>query len=279
MNRAGEDGYALVAAVASIAVFATAALVVLSAATLGTEDASAEQAQMQAVAAADAGIALSLSRLLGSDATQRWQIDGRVRSARFADASLRVTIMDEMGKVPLSQLDEKQATRLLEQAGLEGDRLLIARDSLLDWVDDDTEKRPFGAEAPYYRPSGLIPGGLIASVDELAVIRGFDAKTIARIRPYVTTYTVRTGFDGQYADPRALAVMEDGAGGAAAVDRQRELAGQTAALSFTETSPLINHPISIMVEASLAGGGHATRTMVVELTGDAGRPYVVRGYE
>lgn len=281
MRRRGEEGYALVAAVASIAVFAAMALAVLSATRMTIEDTRADQDQMRAVAAADAGIALGLSRLLADDATQRWAIDGRVRTMGFDVATLRIRIEDERGKIPLGSLDEKQATKLLEQAGLDGDHLLIARDSLLDWIDDDTQKRPFGAEGPYYRSAGLFPpGGQMASVEELAVVRGFDAATIARIRPYVTTYTVTSGFDAQFADPRALAVMDDvGAGGPAALDRARELAGQRTALSFSDASSFIDRPISIAVQATLPDGARATRTMIVDLTGVADRPYVVRGYE
>lgn len=279
--RQGEEGYALVAAVASIAVFSTMALTVLSAVRMSLEDVGAEQAQMQAVAAADAGIAFSLSRLLAEDATERWAADGRTRSWRFANADLAITIQDERGKVPLGRLNERQATKLLEQAGLRGERLLIARDSLIDWIDDDTQKRPFGAEAPYYSGAGIFPtGGRIASVGELALIRGFDAATIARIRPYVTTYTLQSGFDREYADPRALAVMDEGTdGGTAAIDRSRALAGQQTQLSFASAPSLVDRPITIRVEARQRGGGQATRAMVVELTGSTDRPYIVRAYE
>lgn len=281
MRRAGEAGYALVAAVASIAVFAAMALAIMASARMGLEDTSADQDQMRAIAAADAGIALALSRLLAADVTQRWSIDGGTRAQRFDTARLRITVEDEQGKVPVGLLNEAQATRLLEQAGLTGDRLLIARDSLLDWTDDDTQKRPFGAEEPYYHAAGLFPpGGQIGSIDELALVRGFDARIIDRIRPYVTTYTLRSGFDAQFADPRALAVMDKGGkDGPAAIERARELAGQRTALSFSNAPSLVDRPISIAVEATLPNGARAVRTMVVDLTGRSDRPYVVRGYE
>ncbi|TGX48705.1 hypothetical protein E5A73_20585 [Sphingomonas gei] len=281
MSRRGEEGYALVAAVASIAVFATMALTVLTATRMGIEDAGAEQAQMQAAAAADAGIAFGLSRILADDVTQRWAADGQVHAMDFAGARLRIAIRDERGKVPLGLLDEAQATSLLEQAGLGGESLLIARDSLLDWIDDDEIKRPFGAEEPYYRAAGLSPpGGQLASIDELARVRGLDAATVARIRPYVTTWTLRSGFDAQYADPRALAVMDAGEeGGVKVIDRARELAGQRTALAFADAPLLVDRPISIEAVATLPGGGRASRTLVVELTGVTDRPYVVRAYE
>ncbi|WP_137861278.1 MULTISPECIES: type II secretion system protein GspK [unclassified Sphingomonas] len=280
MSREGEEGYALVAAVASIAVFATMALAVLDTARMGLADAGAEQAQMQAVAAADAGIAFGLSKILGNDPTQRWAADGAVHALRFGEAELRIVVRDERGKVPLGLLDEPQATRLLEQAGLEGERLLIARDSLLDWIDDDEIKRPFGAEDPYYSAAGIRPpGARLASIDELALVRGLDPVIVARIRPYVTTYTLRSGFDAQYADPRALAVMEAGGDGPQAIERARALGGQRTALAFASTPSLVDRPVSIEVLATLPGGGRAARTLVAEITGISERPYVVRAYE
>jgi general secretion pathway protein K len=277
----GEAGYALVAAVASIAVFATIALAVLNVARMGLADAEAEQAQMRAVAAADAGITLGLAQLLDRGPTGAWAADGRVHALRFDTAELHVTIRDERGKVPLGLLDEAQATKLLEQAGLSGDALLVARDSLLDWIDDDEIKRPFGAEDSYYRAFGLrTAGSRFASIGELALVRGFDSALVARIRPYVTTYTLRSGFDAQFADPRALAVMDAGGeDGPAAIERARELKGQTTALALASAPSLVDRPLSIESSARLAGGGAATRTLVVELTDQPDRRYIVRGYE
>lgn len=281
MREEGEQGYALVAAVASIAVFASMALTVLTAARMGLEDAAAEQAQMRAVAAADAGLAIGISRALDTDPTGRWPADGAVHALGFDGAELRVTVHDERGKVPLALLDEAQATRLLEQAGLEGDRLLIARDSLLDWIDDDDIRRPFGAEDSYYRPFGVrTAGSQLASVDELALVRGFDAATVARIRPYVTTYTLRSGFDPAVADPVALAVMQAGGEDSPeAIERAREQAGQRTALALANAPTLTDRPLTIEATAKLPGGGQARRRMVVESSSVPGRPYVVRAYE
>lgn len=281
MKQADEEGYALVAAVASIAVFAAIALAVLSATRMGIEEVGAEQAQLQAGAAVDAGFAIALSNLLVQDNLRRWPADGRLRRVRYGDAALRIRVVDERGKVPVGVVNEVQATRMLEQVGLSGDRLLVARDSLLDWLDDNEETRPFGAEADYYRSAGIVPPGVVlASVEELGLIRGFDAATVARLKPFVTTFTVLTGFDGRYADPRALAVMsEDGSAGPAAIDRARELAGQQTAISFSNTQDLRNRPLSIEIDADLPGGVHASRRAVVEITGSHVRPYFVRAYE
>ena len=278
MNE-GEEGYALVAAVASIAVFAAMALTVLTATRMGIDDVAAEYAQLQAGAAADAGVARALSGLLAGDITQRWPIDGREQRFTFNDASIRVRIEDERGKVPIGQLDEVMATRLLEEVGLQGDRLLIARDSLLDWTDGDDEVRPFGAEVAYYERAGIRPAnGFLASIEELGSIRGFDTQLVERIRPIATAFTARAAFDTKFADPRAIAVMEAGGqvGSPVAIDRARERDGQRVALAFTDATDIVGRPLTIIVEARLPDGSRAVRRVVVEITGRTERPYLIR---
>lgn len=281
MKRAGEEGYALVAAVGSIALFAAVALMLVSATRMGMEQLRAEQGQLHAVAAADAGIAIAVSNLLADATTDRWLPDGRVRTLRYRDAALRIRVVDEQGKVPIGVVREAEATRMLEQAGLDGDRLRIARDSLLDWLDADDQARPFGAEAEYYRAAGLAPPGVVlATVEELGVVRGFDADLVARLKPFVTTYTILTGFDDRYADPRALAVMaRGGAANPATIDRARELAGQRTALAIVSTTQWLNRALSIEVEAALPDGAAARRRAVIELTRSPRQPYIVRAYE
>ncbi len=273
-----EEGYALVAAVASIAVFAAMALAFLSATRTLIMDAGAEQAQLQVNAAADAGVAMTLSKLLSKNVTDRWLIDSAIHNLRYGEAQLRVRLEDERGKVPINGLSEAAATRLLTEAGLDGDRLLIARDSLLDWVDNDDIARPFGAERSYYASIGIAPAnGFLTSIEELRLIRGFDAETVQRIRSIATAYVPMGSFDPKFANVRALAVMEEAEGqnATAGIDRARELAGQRTAIAFTDASGLTGRPVTVLVEARLPDGARALRRVVIQLTGDHDAPYVV----
>lgn len=281
MKPAGEQGYALVAAVASIAVFAAMALTVLSAARLAMADVRGEQAQLRAGAAADAGVAIAIRHLLADEANQGWAPDGRTRRATFHEAVLRVRMEDERGKVPVDALNEAQMIRLLEQAGLRGEAVLIARDSLLDWLDVDRDPRPFGAEDAYYAPRGRAPAnGPIVTIDELALIRGFDAALVERLRPMVTTVGRTGGFRPDYASPAALAVMlEGGAASPMVIERSRERAGNRQALRFGSTTTLLRQPIAIDVEAALPDGARAVRRVLVELTGQPEQPYLIRSYD
>lgn len=279
-HRGGERGYALVAAVASIAVFAAMALAMLTATRAAVVTGVAEVGQARAAAAADAGIALALSGLADDDPANRWPIDGRARALDFADARLVVRVEDERGKVPLNLLDPAMATRLLEAFGLEGEALSVARDSLLDWLDADDEKRPFGAEDAFYAPLGYRPrNGAMASVGELRRVRGFDKALVARMTPVLTVNFGRGNFEPSHATPQAIEIMMGDDGSTELLNRRRELAGQRTAIDLTPTTELIAHPLMITSTAAMPDGARAVRRQVVELTGAAVRPYVVRSYD
>ena len=111
--------------------------------------------------------------------------------------SLDITIEDESGKLNLNSvvypngLDfepyHDMAVRLFKTLKLSPDLL----DALADWIDTGDEPRPSGAETPYYK--GLKPpytarNGPLATLEELRLVKGFDAATVDRLRPFVTVY-------------------------------------------------------------------------------------------
>lgn len=280
--RSGEQGYAMVAAVAGIAVFAMMALTLIQSNQSEIVSVSAEVGQAKAAAAADAGLAIALNGLLAKDRANRWSIDGRLRRASFEGANLQIKVEDERGKVPINLLDDEFAARLMEAIGLGfGPRSNIAADSLIDWIDDDEEPRPDGAEFQYYMSQGIRPrNGPLQSIEELAQVRGFDRAMIARLKPFVTVNFGVGSFDARFAHPRAIGVMlEGGADSPAAINRQRELDGQRTAIELGEDIDLIGRPLMISVVATRPDGARSARQMIIELTGSELRPYVVRTFE
>jgi general secretion pathway protein K len=277
---AGEAGYALVAAVASLLVFGLLALGVAQSMRGTIVSGGSEIEAARAAAAADAGIAIAIHHLLADDPRGRWPIDGRPIAVRFDSADIVVRVIDERGKVPLNLIEEQELTPLLRAAGLEGQRLRIARDSFLDWRDEDEEPRLEGAEAAYYRPFDVAPpNNLIASVSELGRIRGFDAALVERLRPAVTVHFGSGPFDPRFAHPMAIgAMLQGGADSPAAIARARELRGQRTAIALDGDVELIGRPLTVMVDARLPSGARARRALVIELTGADRRPYVVRGF-
>lgn len=273
----GEQGYALVAAVAAIAVFGALALAITTATRISIAGGTGEQARARADAAADAGMAIALQGLVSGDDETLALIGGRSRQIEFAGTHLTIRVTDERGKIPLNHIEDDTATQMLEQAGLSGDQLAIARDSLLDWIDDDDLPRANGAEAPNYARLGITPrNGALLSIDELARIRGFTPSLVNQLRPYVTVDNEAQPFDPGHAQPQALAVMSQaGAGSPEVIQRQRELAGQQVASAIARPDAIYGHPLTIAIDADAAGGGHAHHETVVVVTGRRAQPYLI----
>ena len=112
--------------------------------------------------------------------------------------TIRVSIEDGQSRFNLNNLvrnnvaspaDLEVLRRLLE--ALRVDPSL--RYALLDWIDPDSNAGPGGAEdidylngSPPYRAANRP----LASVEELRLVRGFDAKTVAMLAQYVTVLPV-----------------------------------------------------------------------------------------
>lgn len=272
-----ERGFALVAAVASLAVFAAIALVVITATRIDLAKGQGELTSAQTRLAAEAGLAIALHGLIERDAATIALLDGRTQELDFAGTHLSIALIDERGKVNINAFEEPVIERLLSQAGLEGHAMMVARDSLLDWQDDDDEARTDGAEAPYYESRRITPrNGGVQSIDELGLIRGFTPALVDRLRPYITVERNAVPFNPRYAGPEALAAVGDSRGAIAGIERQRELNGQRTAIAFSDTVSWTGRPITISVQATAPGRGRYRLQAIVELTGKSDHPYVMR---
>ena len=276
-----EEGYALVAAVASIALFGLLASTVLATTSRAFVSGSAHIDQAAAAAAAESGIAIALDGLVADDLIDNWSIGGRPRTLQVDGARVTVAIEDERGKVPLNLIEDKQVEDLIELLGYVGERGRVMRDSLLDWRDDDDEPRAYGAEAGFYRSRGIRPrNGSLVTIEELAQVRGFDAEAVAKLKRVASVDFGSGSFDTRYAQPLAIAVMYGGGEmSPEAIQRAREQAGQVTAFEFITARELVARPITIVAEARMPDGATARRACVVELTGADRRRYVIRSCE
>lgn len=277
-NRsAGEQGYALVAAVAAIAVFGALALAIGTATRISIASGSGELARARAEAAADAGLAIAEHGLVAGDDAFLALVHGRDRKITFDGSEVTIRITDERGKIPLGHIEGATIARMFSQAGLEGEQLAIASDSLQDWLDDDDQARANGAETAYYAQFGIAPrNGTPLSVDELARVRGVGPRLANQLRPYVTVDRDVLSINPAFAQPRALAALEEGGDLApAAIQRQREADGEQIAIQITKSKELLNHPLTIAVDADAPGGARAHHEAVIVVTGKASQPYLI----
>ncbi|MEO0033665.1 MAG: hypothetical protein RIS94_3423 [Pseudomonadota bacterium] len=268
----------MVAAVAAIGLMAALAamLVQSTASRIATTEGEVQQARLSA--AADAGLHIALSGLLRDDPAHKWPIDGRTERRTFAGVPIDIRVEDERGKVMLNRIDEENIGWLLESMGLEGNRLAIARDSFMDWIDQDDDARENGAESEYYIPRGVVArNDAPQSVEELAEIRGFDPALVARIARVATIDSTQGAFDPHYADPIAIRAMTDGQDDSPDIlERRREMGGQRLAIAFSDAEAWKNRAVMIHAVAFGPGDARAERRMVVEVTGAKSPRAIVR---
>jgi general secretion pathway protein K len=275
-----EAGYALVAAIAGLLVFSALALSMMSATRLATSDVQAFADRTRLSAAVEGGLALAAYNLSIRNRADRWSIDGRTRTTTFDGLAIAITVEDETGKIPYGLLEESQMRLMYELAGASGERLDILTDSTLDWIDEDDETRPFGAESAYYAKKSYVPrNGKFASVGELINVRGMDAALLARLAPALTVWFGQgtQAERDRNANPFALAVMSGaGLNSPGVIQRQRELAGQRTAIELGEAESIIGKPLMVQITASDGNRARFSKKYIIELTGNSRRPYLVR---
>lgn len=253
----------------------------------------------RAEAIADAGIQRGILALLGEARERRWVADGRVYVLPLGEGTMHIRLVSENGKVDLNGAPEALIRGLLNALARNGafadaDQAAGVASAILDWRDPDQRVRPGGAEDSDYarggRPFGSRDGAYL-SVAELNQVMGVDAGVFARLEPAVTVYSWAPQVDPMTASRDVLLAVPGLDGGA--VDSfiaAREAAYAVAADSGGGPGRL---PIELLspgarylsradsrvytVEATgmLPEGTRAGRRAVVQVTGDARKPFSV----
>ena len=134
-------------------------------------------------------------------------VEGGTAAGRITDAQGRFNLNSLLRKGVRSQPDIGVFRRLLQSLGLND---TVLTDTLLDWMDADGETGAGGAEDIYYltlQPPYRAANQRLQSVDELRLVRGFDAATIGALRPYVTALPEETAININTADAQVLAAL------------------------------------------------------------------------
>lgn len=197
-----ERGVAAITAILIVAVAASAATLMLSQQSAMLDQTALIEARAQADLYARAGVDWTRGILLQDQLGPGSAYDGLDEGWAQPMAALPVeraivsgAITDEQGKFNLNNLvngnvkslpDVQAFQRLLSSLGLSPD----LADAVVDWIDIDSDlSGPAGAEDPYYlalaKPYRAANGPMV-QVEELYRVRGFDADTVAKLKPYVT---------------------------------------------------------------------------------------------
>lgn len=164
-------------------------------------------ASAQARHAAEGGVQLALSTLLGGAGPTAWQPDGAAHELAIGDAVVRVTMIDETGKIDLNAAQEGLLNGLLRTVELEDWERRRIVDAILDWRDADSLTRLNGAEDDDYLAAGKSYGTKDArfdSVDELQLVLGVAPELYRKIRPALTVYSRQPGVNPAAASREVL---------------------------------------------------------------------------
>lgn len=208
MRRRGDrEGMALLTVLLLVAVMAVVAVAVLDdvrfAIRRTTNAETTAQAQWFALGAEE--LARTQIEALASRNAQRTPMspewNGRPLTFPIEEGAINAVVRDGQACFNLNSVVDgageflvarpagvAQFIALADALDLRGASAVTLAGALTDWIDSDATPSPSGAEDGAYAASATpyrTGGALLAEVSELRAIRGFDAETYARLRPYV----------------------------------------------------------------------------------------------
>jgi general secretion pathway protein K len=162
-------------------------------------------AQTQAHYAAEAGLARAIYGLQDPQLPQRWLSDGRPYTFRFDGASVRVSAVDEGGKVDLNSASPLVLQGLFRAAGLRPDAAQKLAAAVVDWREFDVGHT---AGLDVYASSGYKPRHApFLSIEELQQVAGMTPALYRTIAGAITIWSGRESPDPNTATPLALAAI------------------------------------------------------------------------
>lgn len=137
-------------------------------------------------------------------------VEGGSIRASIVDAQSRFNLNSVWGNDVASVANLQVLQRLLDVLKLDPS----LANALADWIDSDSQTRAGGAEDIDYlilNPPYRAANRLLASADELLLVRGFDAKSAALLLQYATVLPVVTNnINVNTASPEVLAALVPG---------------------------------------------------------------------
>jgi len=149
-----------------------------------------QNAQGQSLA--ESAIALAQLMLINPELSERWHADGSIYQINFNNASVRIQLISELGKIDINSANQKLLTAVMSHAPIEEKQQTKVLNAILDWRDADDETRPDGAEKNEYKHAKLsyVPRNKrFRSIEELQMILGMDSELYQWLQPLITVYS------------------------------------------------------------------------------------------
>ncbi len=235
----------------------------------------------RAEALADAGVHRAFYELqVPGMLPDSWKADGQLHLWEFQDGLILIVVSDESAKIDINTANNELLKALFRYAGLDEQGGVALLDAVLDWRDDDSLRRPYGAEAEDYAAAGLAytpTNGRFRSIGELRQVLGMSDGFYKRIEDLITVYSDKPGFNSAIA-AREILLLIPGADptqvDAFLESRQITPVGQLKSI-FPPAQPFHSDDskvYSVHAEARLADGTTFIREAVVRFSPLPGRP-------
>jgi general secretion pathway protein K len=216
-------------------------------------------------ATADAAVNITILSMLGPRTSQP-PVNGAPFTIAFEGRSIRVTVLDESGKIDLNMASVETLSRLLIDAGLDTGAAAGLAARIDAWrgtrmVSNDSEN--------------VGHRSLFQSIAELELVPGMSAEVYRRIAPLITVYSQTQGINPAFSSLAVLNVYRSTDANAEAAWRRLE--EERAGIRTPDPSPgvAIGHAFTITAVAEGAASSRAARTATIRLTGQAKAPLMI----
>lgn len=192
-SRMSERGVVLPVVLMLLALIAVLALTFLERSRMESLVARNNAAAIRVRGVAEGGLYLGIAALLRARQDRQPEFGPiRLQIPLGEGASLSVTVADERGKIDINAAPDSLLRQLFQVAGARDDVAERLADTVLDWRDEDDNKRVNGAEARDYADAEELSGPAnrpFLGVEELQQVRGMDRTMFRRLLPLVTVWS------------------------------------------------------------------------------------------
>jgi general secretion pathway protein K len=286
-----QRGFVLLAVLSALGLLAVVAASFTQIARSHVKGVHAAKESARAEGFADAGIQLVILDLIGAresaPSQRRFPLDAELVHCRLDDAGARLTIavQDEAGKVDLNIATEPLLRALV--AGLGIPRADAKVDAILDFRDQDSDRRADGAEREEYRAAGRPFGprnGPFLAIEEVSTVLGVSQADADRMLPFVTIYSGLQAIDVNVASKVLVDVIVRGTevtGGASQLGQSsfgegmgRKALGAPLPAQFLAAST--RRAFAVHSQALMPSGAKFVREAVVEFIASTAGAYMLR---
>ena len=165
---------------------------------------------IQARSLAEGGINRALLELLNPDTELQWKPDGQLHTVMSTEATLYITVTDEIARIDLNTASDQLLDGLLKSVGVEDSDRPALLDAILDWRDPSEAHRLNGPSEQDYRLAGYDYGprnGPFQSIGELQRVLGMEPSVFRKMLPSLTLFSGRPGINPAYASRSVLLAL------------------------------------------------------------------------